>query len=89
MPYTDNLVLMSKTIHRHNNKFRKWNEAFDIKCLKDNHAKTRMIDGRHSINNALSINKVHLCGVCSLRVKANSVWCMYYVVSRSTVDVLE
>ena len=74
--YADDLILMSETIEGHRNKFLKWKEAFECKGLKVNHGKTKMIVSSGGITkDGMSKSKVDPCGVCSLRVKANSVLC--------------
>ena len=41
--YADDLVLMSETIEGLRNKFLKWKEAFEIKCLKVNLGKFKVM----------------------------------------------
>ena len=84
----DDLVLMSETIKVLWNKFLKWNESFESKGLKVNLVKTWVVVCGSFTKDGISESKVDPCGVCSLRVKANSVLC-YSVVNGSTVDVLE
>ena len=72
----DVLVLMSETIKRLRNKFIKWREAFESKGLKINLGKTKVMVCGGITQNGLSKSKVDPCGVCSLRVKANSVLCL-------------
>ena len=67
------------------NKFRKWKEAFESNALKVDLRKTKVMVNRSITKDGLSKSKVALCGVYSLRVKANSV-CL---ASGSTVDVPE
>ena len=76
--YADDLLLMSETIEGLRYKFLKWKEAFESMGLKVNCRKTKVMicggitkDGRSEI-------KVDPCGVCSLRVKANSVLCLQF-----------
>ena len=69
--YADDLVLMSETIEGLRNKFIKWKEDFDSKGLKVNLGKTKVM-----VSGGMSKGKVDPCGVCSLRVKANSVLCL-------------
>ena len=41
--YADDIVLMSETIKGLRNKFIKWKEAFENKCLKVNLEKTKIM----------------------------------------------
>ena len=72
--YTDDSVLIHETIEGLVNKFLKWKEAFESKCLRDNLGKTKLMVS--SCITSLSKSKVDLCGVCSLRVMANSFLCV-------------
>ena len=74
--YTDDLVLTSETIDGLKNKFLKWKEVFESKCLKVNLGKTKVMVWGDITNDCMSKSKVDPCGVCSLRVKANSVLCL-------------
>ena len=74
--YADDLVLMSETIEGFRNKFIKWKEAFESKDLKVNLGKTKVMVSGSITKDYLSKNKVDPCGVCSLRVKANSALCL-------------
>ena len=58
------------------NKFLKWKEAFDSKRLKVKLRKTMVIVSSGITKDGMSKTKVDPCGVCSLRVKANSVLCV-------------
>ena len=73
--YADDLVLMSETIKGLRNKFLKW-EAFESKGLKVNLGKTKVMASGSITKDGMSKGKVDPCGVCSLRVKANSVLCL-------------
>ena len=63
---------MSETVEGLRNKFLKWKEAFQSKGLKFNLGKA----SGGITKDGLSKSKVDPCGVCSLRVKANSVLCL-------------
>ena len=73
MLYADDLVLMSDTIDGLMNMFLKWKEPFESKGFKVTLWKTKVMDSSSIINYGMSKSKVDLCGVCSLRVRANSV----------------
>ena len=68
-------MLMSETIEELRNKFLKWKEAFDSKGLKDSLGKNKVRVSGGIIEDGFSKSKVDPCGVCSLRVKANTVLC--------------
>ena len=74
--YADDLVLMSETIKGLRNKFLKWKEAFESKCLKVNLGKSRVMVSSSITQGGLSKNNVDPCWVCSFRVKVNSVLCV-------------
>ena len=76
LPYADDLVLMSKTMNGLRNKFLKWQEALESKGLKANLGKTEVMVSGGITMDGLSKSNVDTCGVCSLRVKANSVLCV-------------
>ena len=86
--YADDLVLMSETIEGPRNKFLKWKEAFECKGLKVNPGKTKVMVCGSTTKDGMSKSKVDPCGVCSLRVKANSVLCLQCG-KWTTVDVLQ
>ena len=71
--YADDLVLMSETIEELRNKFLKWKEAFESKCLKANLGKTKVMVCSGITKDDMPKRKVDLCWVCSLRVKSNPV----------------
>ena len=71
--YADDLVLMSETIEGHRNKFLKWKEAFDSKGLNVNIGKSKIMVCGGITKDGMSKSQVDPSGVCSLRVKANSV----------------
>ena len=71
--YTDDLVLTSETIKKHRDKFFEWQEAFESKCFKVDLWKTKVMVCGGITKDGLSKSKIDPCGVCSLRVKANSV----------------
>ena len=74
--YADDLVLMRETIERLKNKFLKWKEASESKGLKVNLGKTKAMVSDSITKDGKSKSKVDPCGVCSLRVKVNSVLCV-------------
>ena len=74
--YANDLILMSETIEGLRNKFLKWKEAFESKGLKVNLGKTKVMVSGDITQEGLSKSKFGTCGVCSLRVKANSVLCV-------------
>ena len=74
--YADDLVLMSETIEGLRNKFIKWKEAFESKCLKVSLWKTKVMVSGGITYDGMSKSKVDPCGVWSLRAKANSVLCL-------------
>ena len=53
-----------------------WMEPIESKSLKDNLWKTKVVVCGGITKDGMSKSKVDQCGVCSLRVKANSVLCM-------------
>ena len=71
------LVLMSETIEGLRNKFFKWKEAFESNGLKANLGKTKVMVRSVITQDGLSKSTVYPCGVCSLRLKANSVLCVW------------
>ena len=74
--HSDDLVQMSETIEGIGNKFIKWKEAFESMGLKVNLKKTKVMISGGITKDGISKSKDDLCGVCSLRVKANSVLCL-------------
>ena len=71
--YAGDLVLMSETIKGLRNKFIKCKDDFESKGLKLTIGKPVMVS--YGITkNGLSKSKVDPCGVCSLRIKTNSVF---------------
>ena len=74
--YAGDLVLMSETIEGLRDKFLKWKEAFESKGLKVNLGKTKVMVSGGITKNGMSKSKVDPCGVCSLKVKTNSVLCL-------------
>ena len=76
--YADDLVLMSKKIEGLRNKFIKWKEAFESNGLKVNLEKTKVMVSGSFTKDGMSKNKVEPCGVCSLRAKTNSVFCVQH-----------
>ena len=67
---------MSETIEGLWGKFLKWKEAFESKGLTANLGKTKVMVSTGITQDGLSKSKVDPCGVCSLRVKTNSVLCV-------------
>ena len=59
------------------NKFLKWKEAFQIKGLKVDLGKAKVMVCGGITNDEMSKSKVDHCGDCSLREKANSVLCLH------------
>ena len=76
--YADDLVLMCETIEGLWSKFLEWKEAFESKGLKNNLGKTKVKVSSGITEDGMSENKADLCGVCSLRLQANSVLCVQY-----------
>ena len=74
--YADDL--MNETLMGLRNKLIKWKEVFESKGLKVNLGKTKVMVSGGITNDGMSKSKVDPCGVCSLRVKANSVLCLQY-----------
>ena len=71
--YDDDIVLMSETIEELRNTFLKCKETFEIRCLKVNLGNAMIMASVGITKKGISKSKVNPCGVCSLRVKANSV----------------
>ena len=67
---------MSETIEGLMNKFLKWKESFESKGLKVNLERSKVMVCSSITQDGLSKSNVCPCVVCSLRVKANSVWCL-------------
>ena len=57
--------------------FLKWKEAFETKGLKVNLGKAKEMVCGSITKDGMSKSKVDSCGICSLRVKANSVLCVW------------
>ena len=89
--YADNVVLMNETIVGLRDKFSKWKKAIASKGLKVNLGKSKaMVNVSSGITqDGLSKSKVDPCGVCSLRVRANSALCAQCGRWRATVHVQE
>ena len=64
---------MCETIEGLRNKFFKWKKAFEGMGLYVNLGKTKVMVSGGITKIGLSNSKVDPCGVCSLRVKSNSV----------------
>ena len=71
---------MSETIERLNNKFIK--EAFENKGLKVKLGKIKVTVSGSITKDGMSKSRVDPCGVCSLRVMANSVVCGKWINGR-------
>ena len=74
--YADDLILMSYTIVGLRDKLLKCKEAFKSKGLRLNLGKTKAMVSRGITQTGLSKSKVDPCGICSSRVKTNSVLCV-------------
>ena len=74
--YAGDLVPMSETIEGLRNKFIKWKEAFEIRCLCVNLEKTKVVVSAGVTKDGLSNSKVDLCEARIMRVKAISVLCV-------------
>ena len=74
--HAHDLVLMGATIEGFCDKFLEWKEAFESKGLKVNLGKTKEMVSSGITKDGMSKRKVDPCGVCSLRVKSNSVLCV-------------
>ena len=71
--YADDLVLMSESMQNLKEKFLKWNEAFEIKELKVNLKKTKvMVSGSKC---EVLKSRVYPCVKCGKGVMANSIMC--------------
>ena len=75
--YADDLDLLSETTKGLRNKLLKWKAAFGSKGLKVNLWKTKAIVRGNITMDGLPKSKVDPCGVCSLRIKDNSVLCAH------------
>ena len=64
--YADDLVLVSESIKALRNKFLKWKEAFESKCLKVNLGKTKVVFCGRITNDGLSKSKVGPCRSAAL-----------------------
>ena len=69
---------MTETIYGLRNKFIKWKESFENKGLKVNLGKTKVMISGGITKDGMFKSKVGPCGVCSLRVKTNSVLCLVW-----------
>ena len=70
------LALMSETMECLRDKFLKWKEDFESKGLKVNLGKTKIMVSGSITKHGMPKSKVDPCGVCCLRVKANSALCL-------------
>ena len=79
---------MNERVERLRNKFLQWKEAFESKGLKVNLGKTNVIVSCGFTKDRMSKSKVDTYGVCCLRLKANSVLCLWggkWIHGRSSV----
>ena len=60
------------------NKFMKLKGALVSKGMKVSHGKTKVMVSGRITKDSMSKSKASLCGVCSLRVKINSVLCAQF-----------
>ena len=60
--YADDLVMMSETIEGLRNKFIKWKEIFESKCLKVNLGKADVVVSGGITYDGMSKSKVYPCG---------------------------
>ena len=74
--YADELVLMSEAIEGLTNKFLEWKAAFVGKGLNVSLVKTTVIVCGGVTKVGMSNSEANPCGVCSLRVRADSVLCL-------------
>ena len=74
--YADDLVMMSEKTEGLRNKLIKWKNAIESKGLKVNLGKAMVMVSGGITKDGMSKGKVDTCGICSLRVKANSVLCL-------------
>ena len=65
-------ALISETIEGLRDEFLKWKEAIESKGLKVNNWKTKAMVSIRITKDGLSKSELDQCGICSLRVKANS-----------------
>ena len=75
--YADDLDLMSETIEGHRDKFLEWKKAIGSKGFIVNVGKTNVMVSSGITKDGTSKSKVDPCGVCNMRVKANSVLCLH------------
>ena len=75
--YADDLFMMSEIIKGFCNKFMKCREAFDSDGSKVSLGKYKLMVSGIMTKDGLSKTEVDPCGVCSLRVKANSILCVH------------
>ena len=76
LPYADDFVLMSETIEGLRNRFLKWKEVLESRGLKVNLGIAKLMVYGGITKDGMSKSKVDTCGICSLKVKANSVLCL-------------
>ena len=74
--YADDLVQLNETIVTLRNMLLEWKEAYESMGLKVNLGKTKVMVSGGITNDGMSKSNVDSCGVCSFRVKANSVLCV-------------
>ena len=66
---------MSETIEGLRNKSTKWKDAFVSKFFKVNLGNTKLVVSSDITQDGLCKSKADPCGVCSLRLRSNSVFC--------------
>ena len=74
--YADYVVMTCETIEPLRNMFFKRKYAFERGGLKVNFGKTKVMVSGGITKEGMSKSKIDPCGLCSLRVKANSVLCV-------------
>ena len=84
IPYVSTVYRLMNFFIR--SKFLKFKEAFESNGFKVNLGKTKVMVSGNITKEGMSKSNVDPCGVCSLRVKANSILCVQCGIM---VDVLE
>ena len=75
--HADDLFLICETIDGLWNKFLRWKEFVESKCLKVNLGETKVMVIGGITRNDMSRRKVYPCEACRLVVRANSVLCVH------------
>ena len=68
--------VLCEIIEELRNKLIRWKDAFDNKSLKVDPLRTKVMVSGSIAKDGLSKSRVDLCGVCILKVKANSFLCV-------------